>query len=322
MWFGPWLPVRVVGGGWWWRRAFLCPVLRSAAGRRRCLAVFAAALAVLSPAQVSAQTRIALSTLEVVEADVDVKPVVRVTVTGVPAAVADPLTKTVCYPYALEGQGSSRGRADQRRWYRRCVLRFHRGGAGEGGSGVPRGSGVVQQLEIVGDDAVEGDEQVILAVYGRQEGATCVFGSALTGVPLRLSLTVRDDDRHPGQLETERLTVVETDEDAAAGLQLSFASDSDADYCFAFELAYARSTAGTDDAWVGSQKASSGRFILRAGSTRVVVRDVVIAGDDEVEGDRDAVHRSARAAARLVFVHFVRRLGGRGADGHHRGRRR
>ena len=239
-------------------------------------------LAFLSPAQVSAQTRIALSTLDVVEADVDVKPVVRVTVTGVPAAAADPLTKTVCYPYALEGQGSP------------VDARISDGGTGTASYGSIvvelekadqeyRGSGVVQQLEIAGDDVVEGDEQVTLAVYGRQEGATCVFGSALTGVPVSLSLTVRDDDRHPGQLETERLTVVETDEDAAAGLQLSFASDSDADYCFAFELAYARSTAGRDDAWVGSQKASSGRFILRAGSTRVVVRDVVIAGDDQVE---------------------------------------
>ena len=282
MWFGPgcrfgsWA---ADGGG------VVRSLSRTALGCRSagCLAVFAAALAVLSPAQVSAQTRIALSTLEVVEADVDVKPVVRVTVTGVPAAAADPLAKTVCYPYALEGQGSP------------VDARISDGGTGTASYGSIvvelekadqeyRGAGVVQQLEIVGDDAVEGDEQIILAVYGRQEGATCVFGSALTGVPLRLSLTVRDDDRHPGQLETERLTVVETDEDAAAGLQLSFASDSDADYCFAFELAYARSTAGTDDAWVGSQKASSGRFILRAGSTRVVVRDVVIAGDDEVEG--------------------------------------
>lgn len=274
MWFGPdcrfgsWA---ADGGG------VVRSVFRTALG-----CVCAAVLAFLSPAQVSAQTRIALSTLDVVEADVDVKPVVRVTVTGVPAAAADPLTKTVCYPYALEGRGSP------------VDARISDGGTGAASYGSIvvelekadqeyRGSGVVQQLEIVGDDVVEGDEQVTLVVYDRQEGATCVFGSALTGVPVSLSLTVRDDDRHPGQLETERLTVVETDEHAAAGLQLSFASDSDADYCFAFELAYARSTAGRDDAWVGSQKASSGRFILRAGSTRVVVRDIVIAGDDQVE---------------------------------------
>ena len=76
---------------------------------------------------------------------------------------------------------------------------------------------------------------------------------------------------------------METDQDAEVALALTFAQAADADYCFAFELAYGRSTAGAVDAWVGSRLASSGNFVLPAGLTEIVIRDVIIAGDDAVE---------------------------------------
>ena len=140
---------------------------------------------------------------------------------------------------------------------------------------------VLRDLVIAGDDEVEGAETLYVDVYERQRASRCSAGGSVTTV---LTITVEDDDSDTSGISPTEFTVVETDEDAAVALELTFEEAADADYCFAFELAYGRSTAGAADAWVGSVRASSGSFVLRAGLTQVVARDLIIAGDDEVEG--------------------------------------
>ena len=104
---------------------------------------------------------------------------------------------------------------------------------------------------------------------------------------LQYLVRIIDDDGEGSseafEISPVAFTVRETDEDAPAALALTFGQARDVDYCFPFELLYSRSTAGAADAWVGSRGTASGSFVLPAGSTQVVVRDLLIAGDDEVE---------------------------------------
>ena len=141
---------------------------------------------------------------------------------------------------------------------------------------------VVRDVVIAGDDEVEETEVLYIDVYQRQRGVTSCSGTGRS-VTAVLTVTIEDDDSDTSGISPTEFTVVETDEEAPAALELTFAQAADADYCFAFELAYGRSTAGRADAWVGTGKSSSGRFVLPAGLTQVVVRDLIIAGDDEVE---------------------------------------
>lgn len=141
---------------------------------------------------------------------------------------------------------------------------------------------VVRDLIIAGDDNVEEAEVLYIDVYQRQRASTCSASGSVVAV---LTVTIEDDDSDTSGISPTEFTVRETDTDAPAALALTFEQAADADYCFAFELAYARSTAGPADAWVGSDRSASGSFILSAGMTEIVVRDVSIAGDDEVEGD-------------------------------------
>lgn len=95
-----------------------------------------------------------------------------------------------------------------------------------------------------------------------------------------------DGDGGPGAftISPEEFTVVETDEDAPAPLTLAFDEEVHVDHCFPFQLVYARGTAGPGDAWVGSRGTAQGSFVLSAGSTAAVLQDLIIAGDDDVEG--------------------------------------
>ena len=176
---------------------------------------------------------------------------------------------------------------------------------------------VVRDVIIAGDDEVEESEVLYIDVYQRQRASSC---SASGPVVTVLTVTIEDDDSDTSGISPTEFTVRETDTDASAGLELTFAQAADADYCFAFELAYGRSAAGAADAWVGSRKASAGSFVLRAGLTEVVVRDLIIAGDDEVEGSEvlyiDVYDRQRASTCSASGP------GGHGADGHHRGRRR
>ena len=139
---------------------------------------------------------------------------------------------------------------------------------------------VLRDVVVAGDDEVEETETLYIDVYQRRRGSSCSAGGPVTAV---LTVTIEDDDQDSSGISPTEFTVVETDVDAPAAFALTFAAAADADYCFAFELAYGRSTAGAADAWVGSGRSARGLFVLRAGLTEIVVRDVIIAGDDEVE---------------------------------------
>ena len=141
---------------------------------------------------------------------------------------------------------------------------------------------VLRDIVIAGDDEAEEDEILYVDLYAPVQASTC---SATGSVRVVMQVTIEDDDQDTSGISPTAFTVVETDQDAPAALALTFEQAADADTCFAFELGYERSTAGAADAWVGSGRASSGSFLLRAGLTDVVVRDLIIAGDDEVEGD-------------------------------------
>ena len=117
-------------------------------------------------------------------------------------------------------------------------------------------------------------------MYERQRSSSCRPSGTVVAV---VTVTIEDDDSDTSGISPTEFTVTETDADASAALALTFAQAADSDYCFAFELAYGRSTAGALDAWVRSSGVSSGSFLLRAGLTEVVVRNLIIAGDDEVE---------------------------------------
>ena len=139
---------------------------------------------------------------------------------------------------------------------------------------------VVRDVIVAGDDEVEASEMLFIDVYPGQRSSTCGRGG---DVVLVLEVTIEDDDSDTSGISPTEFTVTETDADAPAALALTFAQAADADYCFAFELAYGRSTADRDDAWIGTERSSSGSFVLPAGLTEVVVRDLIIAGDDEIE---------------------------------------
>ncbi|MCY4637349.1 MAG: hypothetical protein OXG04_23095 [Acidobacteria bacterium] len=178
-----------------------------------------------------------------------------------------------CFAFELAYGRSTAGRGDA--WV----------GTGKSSSGrfvLPAGltEVVLRDLIIAGDDEVEETETLYIDVYERRRGSSCSAGGPVTAV---LTVTIEDDDQDSSGLSPTEFTVVETDADAPAALALTFAQAADADYCFAFELAYGRSTAGAADAWVGSGSSASGSFVLDAGLTEVAIRDLIIAGDDEVE---------------------------------------
>ena len=161
---------------------------------------------------------------------------------------------------------------------------------------------------------MEETETLYIDVYERQRGSSCGVGGPVAVV---LTVTIEDDDEDTSGVSPTVFTVVETDYDAPAALALTFAQASDAAYCFAFELAYGRSTAGRADAWVGTGRSSSGSFVLPAGLTQVVLRELIIAGDDEVEETEtlyiDVYERQRGSSCGVGGPVAV------GADGHHRG---
>ena len=202
---------------------------------------------------------------------------VRETDEDAPAALALTFAQAAdsdyCFAFELAYGRSTVGRADA--WV----------GAGKSSTGsfvLPAGltEVVVRDFIIAGDDDVEETETLYIDVYERQRSSSCRLSGAVVAV---LTVTIEDDDRDTSGISPSDFTVTETDADAPAALALTFAQAADAAYCFAFELAYGRGTAGRDDAWVGTGKSSSGRFVLPAGLTEVVVRDFIVAGDEEVE---------------------------------------
>ena len=202
---------------------------------------------------------------------------VRETDTDAPAALALTFEQAAdadyCFPFELAYGRSTAGAADA--W-------VGSGKASSGGFVLRSGltEVVVRDLIVAGDDEVEETETLHIDVYQRQRASTCSASGPVVAV---LTITIEDDDSDTSGISPTEFIVRETDTDASVGLELTFAQAADADYCFAFELAYARSTAGASDAWVRSSGVYSGSFLLRAGLTEVVVRDVIIAGDDEVE---------------------------------------
>ena len=202
--------------------------------------------------------------LEVAETDADFVAVLELVLEGEAAGA-------VCYAFGVvDGRGTADRPAD------------FRGGPGmfvaAAGDTVARS----RDVTIVGDDLVEEDESFFLEVHAGVEGSACSVAPGALPVA-SVQVTIVDDDRDTSGISPTAFTVAETDEDAPAALALTFARAADADYCFAFELAYRRGTAGGDDAWVGAGRSSQGFFVLDAGATALVVRDVVVAGDDLVE---------------------------------------
>ena len=152
-------------------------------------------------------------------------------------------------------------------------------------------------------DSLEGPtEQFRVTVWFQPDGVA--KPDPVTYPVLQYLVRIIDDDGEGGsetfEISPAAFTVRETDQHAPAALALTFGEARDVDYCFPFELAYSRSTAGAADAWVGSGRSASGSFILSAGLTDIVVQDVIIAGDDEVEGPETLyidVYERQRASA-------------------------
>ena len=80
-------------------------------------------------------------------------------------------------------------------------------------------------LQLAGDDLLEGDETFYLDVYAAQQASTC---SVVGAVIARVEVVVEDDDQDASGVSPAEFTVVETDEDAPAALALTFAQAADA----------------------------------------------------------------------------------------------
>ncbi len=99
---------------------------------------------------------------------------------------------------------------------------------------------------------------------------------------------IQDADLGPG-IEDDALEVVETDMDAVALLQLTLGAVVDQPRCYPYRVAYGRSTATREDAWLvnasgNRSRATYGRFVVQARSSTAVSLNLMVAGDDLVEG--------------------------------------
>ena len=176
---------------------------------------------------------------------------------------------------------------------------------------------VVRDVIIAGDDEVEETETLYIDVYERQRSSSCRPSGTVVTV---LTVTIEDDDSDTSGISPTEFTVTETDADASAALELTFAQACGCRLLLRVRAglrAQHRRCIGCVGAFSAGSPAAV--FVLRTGLTEVVVRDLIIAGDDEVEETETLYIDVYRPAA--CFDLFGQRFGSHGTDGHHRGRR-
>ena len=141
-------------------------------------------------------------------------------------------------------------------------------------------------VELAGDDLLEGDETFYLDVY---EGQSAETSCSVAGVVIaRVEVTIEDDDTNAPGLAGD-LEVTETDADFVALLALTLDEAAAETRCYPYRLAYSRSTATSADArLVGSDRRSPadfGTFVVQPRSTTAVSSNLLVVGDDVIEGD-------------------------------------
>ena len=208
-------------------------------------------------------------TLEVAETDADF-----VALLELPLDAAAPAA--VCYPFAVvAGRGTASSSAD------------FRGGPGAFAAAAGETAARSRDLTIVGDDLAEDDETFFLEVYAGVSGTACTVPSGTVAVFTVQVLIVDDDEDAPGP-GAGAFEVVETDVDAVAVLQMELDGGASDTRCYPFRVAYARSTAGREDARLveagGLRDVEHGRFVVQAGSSMAVSSNLLVVGDDVVEG--------------------------------------
>lgn len=207
--------------------------------------------------------------LAVTETDADFVVLLELPLDGEAAAA-------VCYPFAVvAGRGTASLPAD------------FRGGPGAFVAAAGETAARSRDLTIVGDDLVEDDETFFLEVYAGVSGTACTVPSGTVAVFTVQVLIVDDDEDAPGP-GAGAFEVVETDADAVAVLQMELDGAASDTRCYPFRVAYARSTAGREDARLveagGLRDVEHGRFVVQAGSSMAVSSNLLVVGDDIVEG--------------------------------------
>ena len=209
------------------------------------------------------------ATLEVAETDADF-----VALLELPLDAAAPAA--VCYPFAVvAGRGTASSSAD------------FGGGPGAFVAAAGETAARSRDLTIVGDDLAEDDETFFLEVYAGVSGTACTVPSEAVAVVTVQVIIVDDDEDAPGP-GAGAFEVVETDVDAVAVLQMELDGAASDTRCYPFRVAYARSTAGREDARLveagGLRDVEHGRFVVQAGSSMAVSSNLLVVGDDVVEG--------------------------------------
>ena len=182
----------------------------------------------------------------------------------------------VCYPFAVvAGRGTASSPAD------------FRGGSGVFVAAAGETAARSRDLTIVGDDLAEDDETFFLEVFAGVSGTACTVPSGAVPVFTVQVIILDDDEDAPGP-GTGAFEVVETDADAVAVLQMELDGAASDTRCYPFRVAYARSTAGREDARLveagGLRDVEHGRFVVQAGSSVAVSSNLLVVGDDVVEG--------------------------------------
>ena len=182
----------------------------------------------------------------------------------------------VCYPFAVvAGRGTASSPAD------------FRGGPGGFAAAAGETAARSRDLTIVGDNLAEDDETFFLEVYAGVSGTACTAPSGTVAV-FTVQVLIVDDDEDALGPGAGAFEVVETDADAVAVLQMELDGAASETRCYPFRVAYARSTAGREDARLvkagGLRDVEHGRFVVQAGSSMAVSSNLLVVGDDVVEG--------------------------------------
>ena len=230
--------------------------------------------------------------ITVAETDVDSTPRLRIPEDSLPVTV-DP-GHPVCVPFAINPglstasvlPGVSGDPVDARLSGASARYGFF---VFSGGFSEP--APVTTDLVIVGDDRREDSETVVLDLYydaARFSSASCAAPTAAARVYAQMVVTIEDDDTDVPALAGD-LEVMETDADFVALLALSFEEEAAEARCYPYRLAYSRSTATSADArLVGSDRRSPadfGTFVVQPRSTTAVSSNLLVVGDDVIEGD-------------------------------------
>jgi hypothetical protein len=136
------------------------------------------------------------------------------------------------------------------------------------------------------DSEEEPAEQFRLTLWFQPDGVG-VHPDPIKYPVLQYLVRIIDETAEPGL--SGDLEVTETDEDAVALLALPVDGEAAEARCYPYRIAYSRSTAGREDArLVGSDGRSPvafGTFVAQPRSTTAVSSNLLVVGDDLIEGD-------------------------------------